>query len=190
MPGVQVGLLRGDDRTVLCAGTYGVDDPRPVEPDALFHAGSIAKALTALTVLDAARRGEIDLDAPCSAQGEGQWDHSPRSILAQTTGAPNLLPDDGEPIEAFVARTAALPPVHPPGRLSYCNAGWSALDLLLRQRTGATFEEAAQTLLGRPLTFGVPEARPPGTRRSQTRLPSPSRRWTGPRPRPRGRAGG
>ena len=97
-----------------------------MEPDALFHAGSIAKALTALTVLDAARRGEIDLDAPCSAQGDGQWDHPPRSILAQTTGAQNLLPDEDEPIEAFMARTAALPAVHAPGRFSYSNAGWSA----------------------------------------------------------------
>ncbi len=44
---------------MVCAGTYGVDDPRPVEPDARFHAGSIAKALAGLTVLDAARRGEI-----------------------------------------------------------------------------------------------------------------------------------
>jgi CubicO group peptidase (beta-lactamase class C family) len=157
VPGAQVGLLRGEDRVVLCAGTYGVDDPRPVEPDALFHAGSIAKAVTALTVLDAARRGEIDLDAPCSAQGEGQWDHSPRSILAQTTGAQNLLPDEDEPLEAFVARTAALPPVHAPGRFSYSNAGWSALDLLLRRRTGATFEDAAQALLGRPLAFGLPD---------------------------------
>ncbi len=41
-----------------------------------------------------------------------------------------------------MARTAALPPVHAPGRFSYCNAGWSALDLLLRRCTGATFEEA------------------------------------------------
>jgi CubicO group peptidase (beta-lactamase class C family) len=173
VPGAQVGLLRGDDRVVVCAGTYGVGDATPVGPEALFHAGSIAKALTALTVLDAARRGEVDLDAPCSAQGPGQWDHPPRAILAQTTGAPNLLPDQDETLEAFVARTAALPPVHPPGRLSYCNAGWSALDLLLRQTTGAGFEESAQTLLARPLAFGVPDGATAGHTAAPGQPPTP-----------------
>jgi len=178
-PGARVGLLRGEDRVVVCAGTYGVDDPRPVGPEALFHAGSIAKALTALTVLDAARRGEIDLDAPCSAQGPGQWDHSPRAILAQTTGAPNLLPEEDEPIEAFVVRTAALASVHPPGRMSYSNAGWSALDLLLRQRTGASFEEAAQTLLDRPLAFGRPDGATAGhgVAPGQDPVPVPLQLW-------------
>ncbi len=157
VPGAQVGLQRGADRVVACAGTHGVQDATPVTPDSLFHAGSISKSLTGLTVLDAARRGDIDHDVPCSAQGPGQWEHTPRAILAQTTGAPNLLPDEHEPLEVFVARTAGLPPVHEAGRFSYCNAGWSALDLLLRQRTGATFEEAADRLLGEPLPVGVPE---------------------------------
>ena len=173
VPGAQVGLLRGGERLVVCAGTHGVDDPRPVGPDSLFHAGSVAKALAALTVLDAGRRGLLDLDAPCSEQGPGQWQHAPRSLLAQTTGMPNLLPDEDEPIEAFVARTAALPPVHPPGRFSYSNAGWSALDLLLRQRTGSTFEQAARTLLDRPLAFGVPDGATAGHAAAPGTPPTP-----------------
>lgn len=49
-----------------------------------------------------------------------------------------------------------MPLVHAPGRFSYCNAGWLALDLLLARVTGRTFEEAAQAQLG-PLQFGVPD---------------------------------
>ncbi len=156
VPGAQVGLLRGGDRRVTCAGVLGVDDPTPVTPGTAFHAGSITKSLVGLVVLDAARRGLLDLDESCARQGgAGLWQETPREILAQTTGRPNLLPDLGEDLEAFVARTAALPLVHEPGRFSYCNAGWSALDLLLRRRTGRGFEQAAQDLLG-PLQFGVP----------------------------------
>lgn len=157
VPGAQVGLLRGTERLVVCAGAHGVDDPTPVSPDSRFHAGSLAKALTGLVVFDAARRGVLELDAACADQAPGQWSHSPRAILAQTTGAPNVLPEADEPLDAFVERTAALPPVHEPGRFSYCNAGWSALDLLLQQLDGASFEGAAQALLG-PLTFGAGEA--------------------------------
>ena len=75
----------------------GVDDATPVSEGTSFHAGSITKSLAALVVLDAARRGQLDLDASCAAQGgAGLWSETPRQILAQTTGRPNLLPDAGE----------------------------------------------------------------------------------------------
>ena len=157
VPGAQVGLCRGAEREVVCAGVIGVDDPTLVTPGTSFHAGSITKSVVGLVVLDAARRGQVDLDASCAEQaGPGMWAETPRSILAQTTGRPNLLPDAGETLEEFVARTAVLPLVHEPGRFSYCNAGWLVLDLLLRRVTGRSFEEAAQELLG-PLQFGVPD---------------------------------
>jgi len=158
VPGAQIGVRRGPEREVVCAGVVEVDDQAPVTPDTTFHAGSITKSLVGLVVLDAARRGQLDLDASCIAQaGAGMWPETPRSILTQTTGRPNLLPDAGETLEEFVSRTAVLPLVHEPGRFSYCNAGWPVLDLLLRRRTGRSLEEAAQDLLG-PLQFGVPDS--------------------------------
>jgi CubicO group peptidase (beta-lactamase class C family) len=150
VPGAQLGLLRDGERLVVCAGGGVVSTTR-------FHAGSIAKAVTALVVLDAARRGEVDLDVPCSEQGEGLWDETPRQLLAQTTGRANLLPEPDEDLRAFVERTAALPRVHPPGRFSYGNAGWAVLDLLLEQRCGRGFEALAQErVLGGIGTFGMP----------------------------------
>ena len=158
VPGAQLGLRRGSERLVVCAGVVGVDDATPVSEGTSFHAGSITKSLAALVVLDAARRGQLDLDTPCAAQGgAGLWPESPRHILTQTTARPNLLPDAGESLEAFVLRTAALPLVHDRGRFSYCNAGWPALDLLLQRMTGRRFEVAAVELVG-PLQFGVPES--------------------------------
>ena len=156
VPGVQLGLLHGGRRSLVCSGSLEAAGERPVVASTAFPAGSLAKAVTGLIVLDAARTGLLDLDAPCDEQAPGLWPDTPRALLSQTTGRPNLLPDNDEALEAFVARVASLPLVHEPGRFSYCNAGWSALDLLLRRTTGRSFEEAASDTLGGHMTFGMP----------------------------------
>src|SRR4051794_5175073 len=82
VPAAQLGLLRDGERAVwthACA------------PETPFHAGSIAKILTATLVLDAASRGELDLDAAARP-----WDDTPRTLMAQTSGRPNALPDGDE----------------------------------------------------------------------------------------------
>lgn len=158
VPGAQVGLLRGADRSVLCHGTRELLERAPVVPETPFHAGSLAKSLTALVVAEAARRGEIDLDRPCAEQAPGLWDDTPRALMAQTTGRPNVLPELSEDTAGFVRRVGALPRVHPPGRFSYCNAGWPVLDLLLQECSEAGFEElATRWVLGSGATFGEPD---------------------------------
>lgn len=158
VPGAQLGLLRGSERAVLCTGTRIAGEDAPVGRETAFHAGSVAKSLAALLVVDAARRGELALDVPCAEQARGLWDDTPRALMAHTTGRANLLPELDEDVDAFVARIGAMPRVHAPGRFSYSNAGWSVLDVLLRQRVGASFEElAAARVLGDGATFGQPE---------------------------------
>lgn len=162
VPGAQVGLLRRGERTVVCRGSSDLEGRHPAAPGTAFHAGSLAKSLTGLVVLDAARGGELDLDVPCRDQADATslWDDTPRALLTQTTGRANLLPDLDEDLADFVARVEALPRVHAPGRFSYGNAGWSVLDLLLHRRTGSGFEERATTLLEEALgwrpDFGPP----------------------------------
>ena len=108
---------------MVSAGVCDQREQRPVVDATAFHAGSIAKALTGLVILDAARNGDLELDSPCAAQGEGLWPDTPRALLSQTSGRPNLLPEDDEPIEDSLERVAPLPLVHAPGRFSDCNAG-------------------------------------------------------------------
>ncbi len=156
VPGAQIGLLRGDERVVVCAGTTDDDGNDPVSRGTRFHAGSLAKSVTSLVVMAAARRGDLDLDAPSDEQAAGLWPDTPRSLMAQTTGRPNLLPDAEEDLETFVERVGAMPLVHPPGRFSYSNANWSALDLLLRRRCGASFEELAAAAFP-DIRFGMPD---------------------------------
>ena len=156
VPGAQLGLLRDGERLVVCSGTVRAGGGEPVSETTSFHAGSLAKAVTGLLVLDAARAGDLALDLPCTEQGEGLWPETPRTLLSQTSGRPNVLPDDDEDLEDFVFRIAGMPLTHSPGRFSYCNAAWSVLDLLLRRTTGRSFEEAATVALGPATTWGRP----------------------------------
>ena len=137
-------------------GTRLVGGDEPVVESTAFHAGSIAKAVTGLLVLAAARAGKVALDVSCAEQGEGLWPETPRMLLSQTSGRPNVLPGADEGLEQFVARVADLPLTHSPGRFSYCNAAWSVLDLLLQRTTGSRFEQAAVGALGSTMTFGAP----------------------------------
>ena len=156
VPGAQLGLLRDGQRHVVCSGSLDIGGDRPVVESTAFHTGSLAKAVTGLLVLDAARAGKLALDVPCAEQGDGLWPETPRTLLSQTSGRPNLLPDDGEELHEFVSRVAELPLTHPPGRFSYSNAAWCELDVLLRRATGRSFEEAAREALGTTMTFGMP----------------------------------
>jgi len=141
VPGAQLGLLRGRERVVITHGTRRDGADLPVTPDTRFHAGSIAKALAAQLVLEAESRGELDLDAPCSGQADVDWDDTPRALMSQTSGRPNELPGGDDSLAGFCARVATMGRLHAPGRFSYCNAGWSVLDLVLRERSGAGFAE-------------------------------------------------
>jgi CubicO group peptidase (beta-lactamase class C family) len=160
VPGAQVGLRTATERLVVSAGVLAVGSDAPVVDESRFHAGSLAKALTGQWVREAALKGQVDLDAPCSKQSSVDWGDTPYDLLTQTSGRPNELPEAGEGLEDFAARIGAMPRLHAPGRFSYCNSGWSVLDLLLHQCTGSGF---AAHLVGGDGggvggTFGMPAA--------------------------------
>ena len=153
VPGAQVGLLLSGERLVLCAGRRGLHGSGPVTATTRFHAGSLAKSLAAQLVLEAAAAGSLDLDIACSDQSSLTWDDTPRTLLTQTSGRPNELPAEDEPLGEFTARVGEMPRWHEPGRFSYCNAGWSALAQLLEETTGSGFEETATDRFG--VVFGA-----------------------------------
>jgi Beta-lactamase len=77
VPGAQLGLLQGGQRLVVSVRTRRVGVASPVGRQTGFHAGSIAKSLTALVVVETARRGELALDVPCGEQVAGLWNDTP-----------------------------------------------------------------------------------------------------------------
>jgi len=82
VPGAQVGVLREGERVVLCEGAREYGGGGPVEPSTPFRAGSLAKAVTALLVLDADVRSELDVEVPCDQQSSAPWDDTPLAIMA------------------------------------------------------------------------------------------------------------
>ena len=69
VPGAQLGLLRGAERLVASAGIRDLRDNLPVVDATAFHAGSIAKALTGLVILDAARQRGTRARCPLRCAG-------------------------------------------------------------------------------------------------------------------------
>ena len=148
--------------TARASRAYG--GPGRSTADTPFHAGSIAKALAALVVLDAAARGEVALDVPCGQQSSAAWDDTPLDLMAQTTGRPNELPGARRgPRRPSSPASARCRGCTRPGRFSYCNAGWSVLDLLLRERSGRRLRGAGRRARARRRPrFGTPARRRAG----------------------------
>jgi CubicO group peptidase (beta-lactamase class C family) len=62
--GIVVGVIGPRGRTIVAAGSMGMNDPRPVTGDTLFEIGSITKVFTSLVLADMVERGEVALDDP------------------------------------------------------------------------------------------------------------------------------
>jgi len=64
IPGLALAIVHGDE--IVYQKGFGVADPtgRPVTPQTPFNIGSVSKAFTALTVMQLAEAGKLELDAP------------------------------------------------------------------------------------------------------------------------------
>ena len=64
--GVSIAVAHGDDIETYCSGSGRFGQDFPVNPDMLFQAGSVSKAMFALTLLRYVDKGLIDLDTDIS----------------------------------------------------------------------------------------------------------------------------
>ena len=64
--GVSIAVAQGNDVETYCSGSGRFGQDFPVNPDMLFQAGSVSKAMFALTLLRYVDKGIIDLDADIS----------------------------------------------------------------------------------------------------------------------------
>jgi CubicO group peptidase (beta-lactamase class C family) len=62
--GIVVGVISPAGRKIFAAGSMSINDPRRVDGDTLFEAGSITKAFTSLLLAEMVERGEVALDDP------------------------------------------------------------------------------------------------------------------------------
>jgi len=94
IPGLALGIAKGD-RIVHLKG-FGVADPsgRAVTPQTPFHIASISKSFTALAVMQLVEAGALDLDAPVQrylpafrvADPDAAARITVRQLMTQTSG--------------------------------------------------------------------------------------------------------
>lgn len=149
----------------------------PVDADTLFQVASLSKWITAWGVLSLVESGRLDLDAPVNgylsrwqlpaAEGFDADEVTVRRLLSHTAGLTDGLGYGGfppgspiQPIEASLTRAADASPgadgrtrvgLAPGSEWLYSGGGYTLLQLLIEEVTGARFEDYMQATVLDPL---------------------------------------
>lgn len=165
-PGLALVLVE-QDRTLWCEG-FGTSDARsgvPVGPGTRFRAGSLAKPLTALAVMQLAAAGALGIDGPLSDHlprfrvrsrfGADAARITPRMLLCHQSGLPTDLLKGmwtDAPFSRVVDALADEYAAFPPGLVvAYSNLGYVLLGHLVQEIRGRPFDEAMRSALLGPL---------------------------------------
>ena len=146
-------LVEVDDTVVLARG-FGLADRGAREPnrtDVAFDIGSVAKAVTALTVLKLVSEGTISLDQPVARHVGGlsadKQAITVRQLLDHTSGLQTYHDQDRERqtrAEAFsnIARQSLR--WNAGEQYGYSNSGYTLLAMLIEQAAGESFQVAVR----------------------------------------------
>jgi len=159
-PGLTLGTANRAG-TVRIA-SYGLSNPglkQPVEPNMLFHIGSITKSFVALVILQLHEEGRLDLHKPV-------LDYLPwlpivttygavsaHDLLTHTSGLPN--PDSPFPSDPSTRYRQAWKPGE---RFNYCNLGFSILGHLIAALDGRSWAASVKARILNPV--GMNETAP------------------------------
>ena len=184
-PGGAAALFRGKD--VMWSGASGMRraPDLPLTIDTKARVASVSKVATALTLIQLAEEGKIDLDSDCSPALGFTLRHpkypdspiTPRMILSHTSGvrdADTYRGMVGETLEDFFkvggkqwsngAHWAKLD--LPLGHFAYSNLGMGLIAQMAERATGERFDLLAKRLVLDPLSIdagfnwsGVPDAK-------------------------------
>jgi D-alanyl-D-alanine carboxypeptidase len=152
-PGLTLGTA---NRTgTVRVASFGFSNPglkQPVEPDMLFHIGSITKSFAALVLLQLHEEGKLDLHKPVldylpwlpivTSYGPV----SAHDLLTHSSGLPNalqLIPSD--------MATRYRQAWKPGERFYYCNLGFDILGNLIQALDGRTWPAALKARILDPL---------------------------------------
>lgn len=166
IPGVALGIVRGD-RIVHLRG-YGVADEtgRPVTAQTPFRVGSITKSFTALAVMQLVEAGKIELDAPVRrylpwfrvADEAASAQITVRHLLNQTSGlstlAGNAYWDSQDGLEATVRSLRTVKLSQPVGAgFQYSNINYSIAGLVVEAVSGQPYADYIAQHIFAPLAM-------------------------------------
>ncbi len=166
IPALSVALVRGED--VLWAEGFGLADlarKRTATPDTPYRAGSLAKPLTAIAVMQLAEQGLIDIDQPLAAylpafSIRSRFDTSAepitvRSVLSHHAGLPTDLTKGmwtEQPLTAVATKLREEYASFPPNLVfSYSNVGYTLLGHLVQQVSGLPYAQYMEQRVLHPL---------------------------------------
>jgi CubicO group peptidase (beta-lactamase class C family) len=168
IPGLALGVVRGDQ--VVYLKGYGIAGPdgRAVTPQTPFILGSSSKSFTALAVMQLVEAGKIDLDAPVTryipwfrtADLTSSNQITVRNLLNQDSGLgvyagrQGMADDDqsSTALEQGVRQLAGLQLSHPMGQAyEYSNVNYSILGLIVQAVSGKPYEEYVTSEIFTPL---------------------------------------
>ena len=168
IPGLALGVVRGDQIVYLKG--YGVagQGGRTVTPQTPFIIGSLSKSFTALAVMQLVEAGQIDLDAPVTrylpwfrtADSAASAQITVRQLLNQDSGLPvfegrrGLVDDDqaDAALETGVRQLATVTLSRPAGQaFEYANENYTTLGLIVQAVSGTSYEDVIRAKILAPL---------------------------------------
>jgi CubicO group peptidase (beta-lactamase class C family) len=168
IPGLALGVVRGDE--VVYVQGYGIAAPdgRVVTAQTPFILGSTSKSFTALAAMQLVEVGMIDLDAPVTTYLP--WFHTDnaaasaqitvRNLLHQTSGLPagagrmDFAENDqsSTALETGIRALSAMSLSRPAGqRYEYANGNYNALGLIVQAVSGLSYEDYIRLEVFAPL---------------------------------------
>lgn len=168
IPGVAIGIVRGDQ--IVYTQGYGVADDtgRAMTSDTPFLIASLSKPITALGIMQLVEEGKINLDAPVQmylpwfrvADEEVSSKITIRHLLHQTSGfderegyVRNLSTDSSDDaLETSIRALNAAELNFTPGEaFEYTNTNYDILGLLIQTVSGLSYEEYIEEKIFVPL---------------------------------------
>jgi CubicO group peptidase (beta-lactamase class C family) len=143
---------------VFAHGYTDLEARTRVLPDALFEIGSITKTFTGVAVVQAAEDGLLNLDAPVTeylpwffVQSKYEQPIRVRHLLNHTAGLVGVI-DKSPDIRGAIYALRDTEAVWAPGeRISYSDAGYQILTLVLEHVTGQSYPNIIQQRIFDPL---------------------------------------
>ncbi|MED4204975.1 serine hydrolase domain-containing protein [Neobacillus mesonae] len=170
LPGLALGIVKGD-RIIYLKG-YGQADSsgRPVTPETPFGIGSIGKSITAIAILQLAETGKIDLDAPIQRYIPNKYKGAEfitvRQLLNQTSGFTqistfsNTLASVNDRVQDAIKKNAlsyaekflkqTMQTEHP---YTYSNANYVLLGYIVQQVSGQSYGDYVKEHIFEPLSM-------------------------------------
>jgi CubicO group peptidase (beta-lactamase class C family) len=166
IPGLALGIVKGDQIVYLKGYGQADSSGRPVTPQTSFLIGSVTKSFTALAVMQLVEAGKVELDGPVQryipwfrvADPKGSAQITVRQLLNQTSGIPQtqvtqtMTEDDDKALERSVRSLANLELRGPPGQsYGYSNGNYNTLGLIVQTVSGQSYEDYVRQHLFAPL---------------------------------------